>query len=149
MSIQVTDLAKGEIIAFGALRIRILEDGTNTDHRLGIVEITLPPATPGPPQHVHREHDETFFVVAGTATFTCGSETIQATPGMLVTVPPHTAHTFANDGNVESVLLCTVTPDRYIGYFRELATLPPGRPDPAAIGAIMSRYATDIVRPPT
>ena len=66
-----------------------------------------------------------------------------------MTVPPHTAHTFANDGNVESVLLCTVTPDHYIGYFRELATLPPGRPDPAAIGAIMSRYATDIVRPPT
>lgn len=117
MSIQVIDLTMGEIIAVGALTIRILEDGTNTDHRLGIVEFTLPPATPVPPQHVHREHDETFFVVAGTTPFTCGSETIQATPGIVGNGHP-TAHTFANDANVESVLLCTVTPDRYIGYFR-------------------------------
>jgi hypothetical protein len=27
-------------------------------------------------------------------------------------------------------MLCTVTPDLYIAYFRELAQLPPGRPTP-------------------
>jgi hypothetical protein len=44
-------------------------------------------------------------------------------------------------------MLCTVTPDLYIGYFRELAQLPPGPPDPAAVGAVMTRYFTEVVRP--
>ncbi|MDG6917292.1 MAG: hypothetical protein JRM85_06855 [Nitrososphaerota archaeon] len=44
-------------------------------------------------------------------------------------------------------MLCTVTPDLYIGYFRELAELPPGPSDPKAVGAIMSRYETEVVRP--
>ncbi len=54
MSIQVIDLNKGEVITVGALTIRILEDGTNTDHRLGIVEVTLPTDNPFTPQHVNR-----------------------------------------------------------------------------------------------
>ena len=147
MTIEIVDLTDGEVIRAGQLKLRILEDGTNTDHRLGIVEVTLPPSVAGPPQHVHRQHDETFFIVSGTPTFTCGGETVEARPGMLITVPPGTPHTFANPGATESVMLCTVTPDLYIGYFRELATLPPGPPDPAVIGAIMSRYATEVVRP--
>jgi hypothetical protein len=45
-------------------------------------------------------------------------------------------------------MLCTVTPDLYIGYFRELAALPGtagGGFDPVAVGQIMSRYATEAV----
>lgn len=46
--------------------------------------------------------------------------------------------------------LCTVTPEKYIGYFRELASLrpgPDGRLDPQTIGAVMSRYATEPYQP--
>ena len=98
MSIEVVDRTQGEVIQAGPMRLRILEDGQHTDHRLGLVEITIPPRIDGPPQHIHRQHDETFFVVSGTPTFTCGGETITAQPGTLVTAPPGTPHTRRADG---------------------------------------------------
>jgi hypothetical protein len=68
---------------------------------------------------------------------------------MLLTAPIGTPHTFVNDADTEAILLCTVTPDLYIGYFRELATLPPGPPDHQAMAAIMARYATEVVPAPS
>lgn len=147
MTITVTGPADGEVLRAGPMAIRVLEDGDRTGHRLGIVKITIPPRVSGPPQHVHRDHDETFYVLAGTATFTTGSEVMQAGPGMLVTAPPGTPHTFANPGDETAVLLCTLTPDLYIGYFRELSSQPPGKLDPAAVGQIMARYATEVIPP--
>jgi mannose-6-phosphate isomerase-like protein (cupin superfamily) len=149
MSIEVVDANAGQTISAGAMTIRILEDGRHTDHRLGIVEVKMPPHIGGPPQHIHRNHDETFFVVSGTPTFTCGGETITAQPGTLVTAPPGTPHSFANPGEEPVVMLCTVTPDLYIDYFRELGTLRagPNGLDPQEVGAVMARYATEVVRP--
>ncbi|SED38331.1 hypothetical protein SAMN04490356_8218 [Streptomyces melanosporofaciens] len=43
----------GESIQLGPTRMRILEDGSTTGHRLGIGEITIAPHTQGPPQHRH------------------------------------------------------------------------------------------------
>ena len=57
----------GESIQLGPTRMRILEDGSTTGHRLGMGEITLAPHTDGPPQHRHARHDEGFYVVSGTA----------------------------------------------------------------------------------
>ncbi len=48
----------GESIQLGPTRMRILEDGSTTSHRLGIGEIALAPHTDGPPQHRHARHDE-------------------------------------------------------------------------------------------
>jgi mannose-6-phosphate isomerase-like protein (cupin superfamily) len=150
MSIEVVDANAGQTISLGPMTLRILEDGSHTDHRLGVVELKMPPhVSSGPPQHVHRNHDETFFIISGTPTFTCGAQTITAQPGMLVTAPPGTPHTFANPGDQPAVLLCTITPDLYIDYFRELASLRPGPNglDPNEVGQVMARYATEVVSP--
>ena len=43
-----------------------------------------------------------------------------------------------------------MTPDLYIQYFRDLAALPTGpegQLNPADIGRVMNRYATQVVRP--
>jgi mannose-6-phosphate isomerase-like protein (cupin superfamily) len=151
VTIKVVTPADGEVITMGPIRTRILEDGTATGERLGLVEITLRPASPGPPQHIHREHDETFFVLSGTVRFTTGEEHVDLSPGSLLTAPIGVPHTFANpDPDQEATMLCTVTPDRYISYFRELgeATKDQGRLAPAQILDIMSRYATEPYRPP-
>jgi mannose-6-phosphate isomerase-like protein (cupin superfamily) len=149
MSIQVVDGTQGELIQAGPMRLRILEDGQHTDHRLGLLEITIPPRIDGPPQHIHRQHDETFFVISGTPTFTCGGKTISAQPGALVTAPRGTPHTFANPGKQPVVMLCTVTPDLYVKYFRDLVALQPGPNglDPTEVAQVMARYATEVVRP--
>ncbi len=110
----------GESIQLGPTRMRILEDGSTTNHRLGIGEITLAPHTDGPPQHRHARHDEGFYVVSGLARFTVGTKSYDAPAGTMVMLPPGAPHTFANPTDGTTVLLNTFTPDLYVQYFRDL-----------------------------
>ena len=140
-----------ETFGAGGCTFRVLDPGTPTDGRIGVVEIELDPGWPGPPQHVHRAHDEVFYVVNGTVRFTSGTDSVLARTGQLLTAPIGAPHTFGNaDADAPATLLCTVTPERYIGYFRELGQLTAGsdgRLDPADVLALMARYATDPHRP--
>jgi mannose-6-phosphate isomerase-like protein (cupin superfamily) len=150
MTIAVTP-DQPETFQAAGCTFRVLEDGAATQGRIGAVLCDLVPGWGGPPQHLHREHDETFFVIGGAVRFTSGTDSLIARPGQLVTAPIGSPHTFANaDPDAPASLVCTVSPERYIGYFRELSGLRPGtdgRIDPEQILAIMSRYATDPYRP--
>jgi mannose-6-phosphate isomerase-like protein (cupin superfamily) len=142
--VSVVTAANGEVIQLGPTQMRILEDGSTTGHRLGIGEITLPPHTPGPPQHRHAQHDEGFYVVSGIVRFTVGETPYDVTAGALVMIPPGAPHTFANPGNEPAVLLNTFTPDLYVQYFRDLGEMIAGG-EPLTPGntiKAMSRYAT-------
>ncbi len=135
----------GEPIQLGPTLMRILEDGSTTGHRLGMGEITIAPHTDGPPQHRHARHDEGFYVVSGTASFTVGETTYEAPAGTLVMIPPDAPHTFANPGDEAAVILNTFTPDLYVDYFRDLRDMiADGQPltTETTIQA-MSRYATE------
>jgi pimeloyl-ACP methyl ester carboxylesterase/quercetin dioxygenase-like cupin family protein len=135
----------GEVALSGPIRMRILEDGSTTGHRLGLGEITIAPHTDGPLQHRHAQHDEGFYVVSGTARFTVGEESHDAGPGTLVMVPPGAPHTFANPGDEPAVLLNTFTPDLYVQYFRDLHDMiATDRPmTDEAVTEVMARYATE------
>jgi pimeloyl-ACP methyl ester carboxylesterase/quercetin dioxygenase-like cupin family protein len=144
-AVSIVQSGEGERVLAGPVHLRILEDGSTTSHRLGIVEITIAPHTAGPPQHRHARHDEGFYVVSGTAQFTVGEQTYEAEQGTLVMIPPGAPHTFANASDGPAVLLNTFTPDFYVQYFRDLRELaasgqPPG---PQAIAQVMARYATE------
>jgi mannose-6-phosphate isomerase-like protein (cupin superfamily) len=144
MDVAITPPDGGDAIQLGPVVMRILEDGGTTDHRLGIGEITLPPHTDGPPQHRHARHDEGFYVVSGTATFTVGDSSYEAPAGTLVMVPPGAPHTFANPSDQPAVLLNTFTPDLYVEYFRDLRDMiAAGQPlTPEATVDVMAHYAT-------
>ena len=144
-AVSVVGPADGETIILGTTRMRVLEDGSHTGHRLAIAESVLAPHTQGPPQHRHGQHDEGFYIIAGSVRFTVGDEDHDATAGTLVMVPPGTPHTFANPTDQPAVMLSTFTPDLYVQYFRDLQeALADGRPltRQANIDA-MSRYATE------
>lgn len=147
MTVKLTAADAGEEFAAGPVRFRILEDGTEVDKRLGVVEGYLPPGWNGPPQHIHRAHDETFYVVTGTVRFTSGTNELLAGAGSLVTAPIGDPHTFGNaEREAPATILCTVVPERYLGYFRDLQSLRPG-PDGMLVQAevleVMARYATE------
>ena len=135
----------GEVALDGPTRLRILEDGRTTAHRLGVAEITIAPHVAGPPQHRHGRHDEGFYVVAGTARFTVGEESQVAPAGTLVMIPPGAPHTFANDSDEPVILLNTFTPDLYVQYFRDLRAMVASgsQPTPGQIAGVMARYATE------
>ncbi|MEV8127767.1 cupin domain-containing protein [Streptomyces sp. NPDC085944] len=144
-AISVAGPGDGETIMLGTTRMRVLEDGSHTGHRLAIAESVLAPHTQGPPQHRHAQHDEGFYVLSGTVRFTVGNDDYDASAGTLVMVPPGTPHTFANPTDQPAVMLSTFTPDLYVQYFRDLQDVfADGRPltRQANIDA-MSRYATE------
>ncbi|MGY5114478.1 cupin domain-containing protein [Streptomyces sp. 900105755] len=144
-SVSLVGPGDGEVLMLGTTRMRVLEDGRTTGHRLGLAESVLAPHTPGPPQHRHAQHDEGFYVISGSVRFTVGDEEYDATAGTLVMVPPGAPHTFANVTGEPAVMLSTFTPDLYVQYFRDLRDLfATGKaPDPRASAEIMSRYATE------
>ena len=103
------------------------------------------PCLPEPtgPAHWHQKHDETFYVIAGTARFTLGDVELEAPAGTFVSVPTGAEHTFANPADEPAVILNTFTPDLYVGYFRDLSKLAAtDEMTPEAILAVMGRYAT-------
>jgi mannose-6-phosphate isomerase-like protein (cupin superfamily) len=151
MTVKLTAPGEGEEFPAGPVRFRILDDGTDVDKRFGVAECHLAPGWAGPPQHIHREHDETFYIVTGTVRFTSRTDELLAPAGSLVTAPIGEPHTFGNaDSEAPASLLCTVVPERYLGYFRDLQSLRPG-PDgtlvPAEVLEVMARYATEPYRP--
>jgi quercetin dioxygenase-like cupin family protein len=136
---------EGEVPLRGPTRMRIVEDGSNTEHRLGVGEITIAAHTEGPQQHRHAQHDEGFYVVSGSARFTVGTTSYDAHPGSWVLIPPGAPHTFANVTDEPTVLLNTFTPDLYVQYFRDMRDLIESG-DPVtkeANAAVMARYATE------
>lgn len=122
----------------------ILDDGTATGGRLGLITCRLAAGWAGPPQHVHAVTDETWFVLDGTVRFTTGDETFVVSAGRSVTAPRGTPHTFANaDPDTTAALFCTVSPADYVDYFRRLATLPltaEGRLDPDAFRELSAGF---------
>jgi quercetin dioxygenase-like cupin family protein len=136
----------GELLRAGPVVHRVLEDGGVTAGRLGLIECRMPPGWAGPPQHIHRAHDETFFVLSGRVCFTTRQETHVLGAGGMFAAGIGTPHAFGNaDPDEPASLLLSVTPERYVGYFRDLTALRPGADgllDPGEIGALMARYAT-------
>lgn len=139
----------GEVVLPGPVQVRVVEDGSATAHRLAVAILTVPPHTDGPPLHWHEKHDETFYVMTGTARFTVGDTHHDAPAGTFVSVPVGAVHTFANAGDEPAIILNTFTPDLYVGYFRELGELAAsGAPTPEAVMTVMARYATYPVATP-
>src|SRR5882757_6075308 len=143
--VSIVGPGDGDVVLSGPIRMRILEDGSTTSHRLGVGEITLAPHTEGPPQHRHAQHDEGFYVVSGTVTFTVADKTYEAVTGTLVMIPPGAPHTFANPGDEPAVLLNTFTPDLYVQYFRDLRDMvTAGQPlTEQSVVDTMARYASE------
>ena len=82
---------------------------------LGIIEIA-----PGREleAHVHRDEDDSFYILEGEMTFVVGDETVLAPPGTFVLIPPGIEHAFRNDGTTPVRMLNIHAPagfDRRIG----------------------------------
>lgn len=66
------------------------------DTNLSFLWVDLSPGD-GPRLHEHP-YEEVFIVLEGRATFTVGSQTIEAAPGNILIAPANTPHKFINSG---------------------------------------------------
>jgi mannose-6-phosphate isomerase-like protein (cupin superfamily) len=145
--LSVTAPGEGELLRAGPVIHRVLNDGSAVGGRFAVFECQMPAGWSGPPQHIHREHDESFLILTGTVRFVCNQDVELTGPGALVTAPAGVPHTFGNgDRHKPATLICTVTPGHYFGYFREMQALsvgPDGLLDRHEILRLMARYATE------
>jgi mannose-6-phosphate isomerase-like protein (cupin superfamily) len=143
-STNIVNPDEGETVVVGPISTRILEDGSHTDRRMGAIVVRVEQRSPGPPQHVHRQHDEGFFVISGRMRFTLADKSVDAAAGIYIAVPRNTPHTFSNPFDEVATMLVVMTPDLYIPYFRDLKELQGGVGlNGPAVLKLMSRYATE------
>jgi mannose-6-phosphate isomerase-like protein (cupin superfamily) len=142
-SINLVAAGKEDVIQIGPVQVRVLEDGSRTDNRIGAVKITVPAGISGPPQHIHRMHDETFLILRGAVRFTVGDTNYDTHAGDFLVVPVGAPHTFSNPFDEPAVFFNTFTPAYYVNYFRDVARLAATEGiSPQGILDVMARYAT-------
>ena len=95
-------------------RVSFLATGADSHGSCFIFEgLTVPGG--GPPPHIHRFEDESFYILEGTATFQVGGQTIYAKPGDFIHIPQGTVHSVKNEGKssgtVRSIIRSGEKPD--------------------------------------
>ncbi len=108
----------------------------------------LVPTGGGPPPHIHRNKDETFYLRGGQITSLLGGDSAVAGPGDFVNVPRGTVHSFRNDGSDLARMVLTFTPAGIEKFFEE--TLEPAldrtQAPPANTEEVAARYAVAAPR---
>jgi mannose-6-phosphate isomerase-like protein (cupin superfamily) len=94
----------------------------------------------GPLPHIHREHEECFYIVEGSYTFVLGTEEIEASAGSVVFVPRGTRHAFRPGPGARALVFAA--PGALLGGFlRELSEgLAAGRPEPELRAELAGKY---------
>jgi len=107
----------------GPVRFRLLVAASETGGTLSVAEFASEAGGPWTVPHVHRESEESFYVLDGQFVFTLGEEERAAGPGTFIWVPRGTRHLMrAEDGGGR--LLTLWTPGGLEGLFLALAGLP-------------------------
>jgi quercetin dioxygenase-like cupin family protein len=118
---------------------------SDTGGAVTILEGTMSAGHPGPMEHVHGQHDESFFVLEGSLRFRVGADYRTAIPGETIFASRGLAHGFSNPSSEPARYLCVLTPSGYEFYFHRLAEMirrHGQRPDRATMLRLMSEYAT-------
>jgi quercetin dioxygenase-like cupin family protein len=77
----------------------------------------------GPPDHVHLEQDEMFYVLEGTVELTAAEQTAIAGPGSIVFVPRTVVQRFRNAGTSTVRMLECSLPGGLDRYFKAISDL--------------------------
>ena len=131
---------EGRTVNLGVIQMRVLAAGeTTTNGAFTLAEFTGGQGLWTVP-HIHRETQESFFILDGEFTFTVGDQQIPAGPGSYILVPRGTRHEITA-GAEGGRFLTLMVPGGLEEMFFELADLPPDSiTDPAVRAAISARH---------
>jgi quercetin dioxygenase-like cupin family protein len=120
MKQEIIGIGQGRDYDWSSDHIFIKAGSDLTGGRVTVVEDTLKPGF-HLPRHYHKEMTEIFYILDGEVVFHFDDETVIATPGTPVSVPPHVPHdvTSGNGGK----LLTIFTPGGFENYLAEMASL--------------------------
>jgi quercetin dioxygenase-like cupin family protein len=116
-------------------RVTVKAGGPETGHAFSQIE-TDDPRGSGPPLHLHRNEDETFYVLEGEVTLRVGDERIDLMPGDYLFAPRGVAHAYIVR-SARARMLVTASPGGVEQFFVSQGTPVTGSEPP-----------TDAVMPP-
>ena len=102
----------------------------NTGGSLAVVDTEVP-AGNGPPEHMHEDADESFYVLEGEFWVSAGGKTFTIRPGDFAFVPRGTKHIWKNNTTENARMLRIYTPAGHEKFFIEIGrAAQPGQPAP-------------------
>jgi mannose-6-phosphate isomerase-like protein (cupin superfamily) len=142
---KILQPGEAESIPLADGKTQFLVRTSENDGQFALVENTLAPRFPGPPQHLHNEMSHVWYILGGQLQVTSGEKTTTVSLGSVVYIPAGIPHTFANPFETEARLLEMNLPGNHFDrYYDELfEAFPPGVSlNPQKIREIQSRYDT-------
>jgi quercetin dioxygenase-like cupin family protein len=103
----------------GRMVVKVRDEDTGGGY--SVHDNTIPPGSPGPRPHIHRYHDEAFYVVEGELTVRVGPRRITAPAGSFVVVPRGAVHQPSNPGTEPARVLLIFSPAGMDRFFEEVA----------------------------
>jgi len=117
-------------------------DDSETDGRYSVSVVDVGANDAGTTAHVHREHDELFFVLEGTPSFEIEDESHETAPGTFVLVPRGSRHRWWNPGDAPTRVLNIHAPSfGFEQLIRDLAdSSAAGDASPTAMAELGARH---------
>jgi quercetin dioxygenase-like cupin family protein len=103
----------------GGMVVKVRDEDTAGAY--SVHDNTIPPGSPGPRPHIHRHHEEAFYVLEGELTVRVGSSKIVAPVGSFVVVPRGVVHQPSNPGTEPTRVLLVFSPGGMDRFFEEAA----------------------------
>ena len=126
--------------------------GDDTNGAFTVAELTAGPEL-GPPPHIHRNSDESFYILEGTFDFSLAGQAFTAGAGAFVHLPKGVVHTHRAGGGASARALVMQSPagvERFIEEAGKRATDLSVRPAPPELSelerivAIAQKYGIEV-----
>jgi mannose-6-phosphate isomerase-like protein (cupin superfamily) len=107
-----------------------------------LIEYSHSPGAPGPPPHIHRHHEEAFYVIEGELTLAVDDATFTVRAGQCAVVPRGAVHQPSNssDRPVRFVFLSSPPMDEFFIELGKLVTRTGGQPSSDELRQLGDRY---------
>ena len=139
---------EGKIVPVPGHKITHKISGEDTGGRYSLMEVEL--IGDGPPQHIHKTEDESFFVLEGEIKVLLGERTFIAKSGTFVHSPRGTVHGFYRVEKKNAKLLAMFSPAGFEKFFDEAIDVDVTDTEAyvAKGKALAKKYNMEIVGPP-
>ncbi len=140
------DLFQEHREVFGAMTIDFKVSSLDTDGGLFIIENTND-RKGGPPQHLHHEQEEWFYVVESDYIIKIGDERHRLGPGDSILAPRRTPHVWAHVGDGKGRLIIAFQPAGAMeAFFNEMAQA--NTPSREELRVLFSSHGMEVTGPP-
>lgn len=154
---QTTAPQPGQTVHLFGNLLTFIVRGADTGMRFSMVEAYTAPAAGSAP-HLHRDDEESFYVLEGTYQIVRGKERLTCGPGTFTHVPKGVPHAFTNIGDGPARMIILNWPaDHHERFFMEVGDAVPAgsrefpapkEPDFAAIAAAAQSAGIELLMPP-